>query len=192
MAIRSTHFITLDLTVPLAWGQKYNDDGYVSDIAEYLAQKRFALTPASTPEIQKAWVEKYRSDYQGHPGITIKIEKSKLLWDEEEIRIAYLDLKEDLANTYVRGRQETDALRELGQLKLLEERVKTRGVFSRFELENILDLGGIYALFKKEYTSKEISFYAHGKERMSYEIRSALRIFTQNSTQKKVPAILKK
>lgn len=162
----------LDLSVPLTYGQSYHDDGYVSSIADYAVQQRFGVTQPLIPEIRRAWIEKYNREHQ--LGITITIEKSGFFSKKRETRIAYLNLREEIINLYARGRQETDALREMGHLNELEEVLAVRFSLpvSCLKTEGVVDAGGIYALLK-QYTPWEIANY---NGRMTDSMGSKMRI----------------
>lgn len=187
MLTKEAHLKTLDLTIPLTWRQSYADDGYVSDLTEYLLGRRLDHNPTITPEIRRAWAQKYNHDYKGLAGVTLKIKKAKLFRDEEETRIAYLNLGDDLANSYVRGRQETDALQELGQLKRLEAILNAKCGLSFLGVrpERVVDTGGVYALLKRQYSPKEIAKYAPKKmnDRMTQRMKDALFGLLQASRQ---------
>jgi len=182
---KKAHLKVLDLHVPLNLGQQYYDDGYVADLAEYTVQKRSEAREMS-PKVQRAWFKKYKQDYEDLPhlsfGTVITFEKPGIFWDTEEIHIAYLNLGDELANTFIRGRQETDALRRLGNTEALEKLLKLNYGFSSLQAnqKTILDLGGAYALLRKQYTFDEMRRYNKEglSDSMKWKMMVALRDLT--------------
>ncbi len=178
---KKVHLKALDLHIPLRLTQRYVDDGYVADLAEYALHRRLE-TSKITPEAQRAWLEKYKSDYKNISGITISREFSGFFLDKEEVRIAYLNYGDTMLNCFVRGREETYALKELGQLGKLEEITKaTFGLsISHLKLAKIKDIGGVYGLLRKGYTSQEI---IRCRRKVGENMKEALRQIAHASLQ---------
>ena len=184
MFSKTANLEVLGLTVPLAWNQKYYDDGFKEDLIGYALDLK--LTPDMNSAIREAWANKYKQDYKEAPGITQSVDKPWFwLSTKKEVHIAYHKFENMVTQDFVRGRQETKALDAFDQSKLLEDALKDAYDLSLFGIETkrIPDIGGIYGLLKNNYTVEEID--QHG----NWQIRNALKEFLARQERKKIASI---
>src|SRR3989344_8574646 len=154
----------LGFSVPLGFLQSYHDDGFVKNLVDYLEQLRGydQEKPLSPAQLFQRSMDTQR--LRNSLGITFTVKKPWLRWlsrtKKEEVHLAYLRPTNAMVEIYVRGQQETDALRELGQLDALEKIIEARyGLsFAGLARKEIIDIGGVHSLLRRHSASEIYRF----------------------------------
>jgi len=176
MFSKNAHLEVLGLTVPLRWFQEYQDLSPVENLKAYVEQRWRSLgRRLTTDELYQRHQE--REKIKSGLGLTMSDRKSGFLGIKMDvITIAYQVSGNEIIDTYTRAQQETDALRKLGQLKLLEYRLEAGyGItFQKLENDHIDEIGGIYGLLENDYQEDEI------RKESTEKIRTALSYVRRN------------
>ncbi|HLD80011.1 MAG TPA: hypothetical protein VJA18_05625 [Candidatus Nanoarchaeia archaeon] len=159
----------LGLSVPLNFLQSYHDDGFVKNVVDYLEQLRGydPEKPLSPAQLFQRSIDTQR--LRNSLGITITVQKPCVSWfrrlEKEEVHLAYLRHTNAMVEIYVRGQQETDALRELGQLDALEKIIEARyGLsFAGLARQEVIDIGGVHSLLRK-HSAPEIYRFGNNNQ----------------------------